>query len=77
MRFRDSYGVTLTCPKCKTSGDIKVSEEGYPFMRGLHFLIDEMHPAFVVHVEGLDLRDTVFHCQACDLPADKLEHRPS
>jgi hypothetical protein len=46
MAARDRFELTLRCPKCGATGEAKVSEDDYPFMRSPHFRVDEAPEGF-------------------------------
>lgn len=65
MAARDRYTIDITCPGCGNVGRVKVSEDDYPFMKKLHFEVDEVPDGFYLVRLGENASKTIFGCASC------------
>ena len=65
MAARDRWTVSLACVACETTGEARVSEDDYPFMKQLDFRVDSIDPGFVVKRAGDSSTLTEYACATC------------
>lgn len=65
MAARDRWTTKLRCPKCGNSGEARMSEDDYPFMRSPGFSADDLPEGFTITKQAETQGGTEIVCTTC------------